>query len=109
MSDDKLLQELPFSPALIELYQQWKSSSQEDRMALSLELATVFCAEHDATDTAFSEDYHEAFEVFYEAQLRFEAEALRLSRLAERRITEYLEHYKIDLDDVVIEGPPASN
>lgn len=108
MADDSLFQELPFSPLLIDLYKQWQNSSREERTQLSLELAATFCVEHDPTDTTLSEEYHEVFEVFLESQLRFEAEAMRLSRIAERRITEYLKEHNIDLDKVVVESPPTN-
>ena len=107
MTDEKpnpsKVQELPFSSDLMELYRYWLEAPVEDRMHLSLEIATVFCAEHDPTDTDFSEEYHSLFEDFLRAQLNFENEAMRLTRIAIHRITDHLEEHSIDLDNVSIE------
>lgn len=109
LPDVDAVQELPFSQELIELYQQWQNLSKDERMSLSLEMAMVFCAEHDPTDEGFSDEYHSYFEDFLEAQLRFETEAMRLSRLAVQRISEHLESHNIDLNQVYVEKPPTSN
>ncbi len=109
LPDVGVVQDLPFSQELIDLYQQWQNRSKDERMSLSLEMATVFCAEHDPTDEQFSDEYHSIFDDFLEAQLRFETEAMRLSRLAVQVISDHLSTHGIDLNNVIVEKAPHSN
>lgn len=109
LPDVGVIQDLPFSQELMDLYQQWQSQSKDERMSLSLEMASVFCAEHDPTDEQFSNEYHAIFDDFLAAQLKFETEAMRLSRLAIQIISDHLSAHGIDLDEVVTEKTPHSN
>lgn len=98
MSSDE---DVPFSDNLLRLYSEFvDTKSRERREELSLEIAALFAAERDATDISGSEEYHEFFEAYEQAQLDFKIKSLKLARVAVQLITTYLDQHETTVDTI---------
>jgi hypothetical protein len=100
MSDDDKPQPLksPYSDAILRLVSQIKEAkTSEERANMMMVLASQFTNEHDATDAGLDEIYHEFFEEYQEARLRFQQAAIRLGRLAMHEVQGYFDENNLPL------------
>jgi len=93
------VQKLPFSERLLELYQEFQSANKERRVELAHEIAEAFMVDHDSTDHGATDDYHQYFEAYEEARLKFEHASLRVTRLVVHVIEQYLTSNQIQLGE----------
>lgn len=84
-------EDLPFSKRLLDMHREFSGATRERKLELAQELAALFASEHDATDYSATDDYHQYFEEYFQAKLRYEQESLRLARLAANLISVLLE------------------
>jgi len=82
-NDPKDPSKASYSPAFLRLYAKVKQAkTPEERGNLMVALATQFNREHDVTDPVLNDGYHDYFEEFARARLKFQQTAVRLARLA---------------------------
>lgn len=104
------LEDLPFSIVLLELYQEFQQApSQEIRNEIAKQIAATFASERDNTDSDASEEYHEFFESYEKAALRYDQQASRLSRLALNLISGYLTQHETTVEELMPAVSPISN
>jgi len=76
-----------YSPAFLQLYVKVKQAkNSQERGNLMTALASQFCREHDITDSGLNDGYHDYFEEFERARLKFQQASVRLARLAMHEI-----------------------
>lgn len=94
-------EELPFSIELLELYQAFQHApTKQAREEIAKRIAALFVSERDNTDTDASEEYHEFFEAYEAAALKYEQQAQKLSRLAVNLISSYLTQHETTVEDL---------
>jgi hypothetical protein len=92
----------PFSIELLELYQAFThATSSEERQDLARRIAATFASERDSTDVGASEEYHEFFESFESAVLKYEQQSSKLARLAVHLIGAYLTQHETQVEDLI--------
>lgn len=102
--------EMPFSPQLLELYQAFQAAtSQQERLDLSQQIAATFASDRDAVDWSASEDYHEFFEAYERAVLKYEQQTTRLSRLALNLVDRFLTTHETDVETLLTPSAVAAN
>ncbi len=95
-------EDLPFSIELLELYQEFQQTpSREVRNEIAKQMAAAFASERDSTDGSASEEYHEFFESYEKAALKYDQQATRLSRLALNLISGYLTQNEITVEELI--------
>jgi hypothetical protein len=95
-------EDFPFSTQLLELYQAFTHApNAEARIDLAKRIAVTFAAERDATDISASEEYHEFFENFEAAVLKYEQQSSKLARLAVNLIGSYLAQHDAQVEDFI--------
>jgi hypothetical protein len=94
MADEKP----PYSDTLLRLVSQIQEAKTHDERAnLMMNLASQFLNEHDFTDAELEDVYHNYFEEYQEARLRFQQAALRVGRLALHEIQGYCDQNSVTL------------
>jgi hypothetical protein len=95
-------EDLPFSIELLELYQAFNNApNAAARNDLAKRIAVTFAAERDSTDVSASEEYHEFFEDFEAAVLKYEQQSSKLARLAVNLISSYLAQNDTQVEDLI--------
>lgn len=93
---------LPFSDEVLRLVQQIKTTRpKSERMNLMAELALIFADEHDETDEAASDIYHDFIDEYRQAQVSYQQAALRLARLAVQCVDAVLEESQTSIDEII--------
>jgi len=88
-NDPKSPPTAPYSSAFLRLYVKVRQAkTREERGNLMTALASQFHREHDITDEKLNDGYHDYFEEFEEARLKFQQAAIRLARLAMHEVEE---------------------
>jgi len=82
--------DMPFSPHLLELYQEFRSAPKDQKGELARQIAEAFASERDVYEYQASEQYHEFFETFEQARQKYDQQSQRLTRVAATLIEEYL-------------------
>lgn len=96
-------EEPPFSVELLELYQEFQQApSKEARREIAKKMAALFASERDDTDTDGSEEYHEFFESYEQASLKYDQESQKLSRLAVHMISHYLAQNETTIEELTV-------
>jgi hypothetical protein len=95
-------EEIPFSIELLELYQAFlQAPTREARTDLTRQIASIFASERDSTDASASEEYHEFFESYEKAALKFEQQSDRMTRLAVNLISNYLTRNETTVEELI--------
>jgi hypothetical protein len=103
-------EDIPFSSEILELYQAFtQATDRETKTAISLQMASVFAADHDNLDPSATEEYHEFFEAFEKAILAYEHQAHKLARLAVNLVSSYLANNETTVDEMIPTVTSASN
>lgn len=104
------MEEQPFSPRVMNLYQRiQKSSNRRERTSLMMEFAAVICAEHDKTDHTAVDDYHAYMEKYEQAKLAYEQASFQVARMMMDCIETFLEATDTPLDAMVHSVPPRGS
>jgi hypothetical protein len=107
--DSAVIQKLPFSERLLELYEQFQTSDRAGRLKLARSIAEAFMGDHDKTDHQATDDYHEYFEAYEEARLKYEQASLRVTRLVVHVIEGYLASNPVHREDSSEDDQAAAN
>jgi hypothetical protein len=105
MTDDTkgppLLTAPPYSKAVLHLCQRIQSAeSTPERTELMLQLAGHFHRDHDTTDAQLNDDYHDFFEEYERARLKYQQAAMRLARLAMSEVKEACDRNEMTLTEL---------
>jgi len=100
-----LLTAPPYPKAILHLCQRIQSAeTPEERAQLMMQLASSFHQVHDLTDAKLNDDYHDFFEEYERARLKFRQAAMRLARLAMSEVEE-----ACDVNDVALTELPRAD
>lgn len=93
--------ELPFSHETLVLFQRLqRTTAKEERIQLTLELASRFAAEYDPSDSTATDDVHGYFDELAKTKLAYEQSAMRVGRLAADCIGQFLAASNVTIEEV---------
>jgi hypothetical protein len=103
------IQEPPFSIELLELFRAFvQATSRDMKIDLAKRIAATFASERDHLDVSASEEYHEFFESYEQALLKYEQQSSRLARLAINLVASHLAQKDVEIDDLLPTVSPAN-
>ena len=107
---DEIQDELPFSHETLTVFQRvQQATSREERAKLMLELGARFAEDHDVSDSSATDDVHGYFEKLAQAKLAYEQAALRVGRLANECIQQYLVASNLTIEEATAEVTRSLN